>query len=29
MKELRFLFAVHNHQPVGNFESVIEKAFRD
>ncbi len=29
MKELRFLFAVHNHQPVGNFESVVENAFRD
>jgi alpha-amylase/alpha-mannosidase (GH57 family) len=24
-----FLFAVHNHQPVGNFEFVLEKAFRD
>ncbi len=29
MKELRFLFAVHNHQPVGNFESVVSKAFTD
>jgi hypothetical protein len=29
MKELRFLFAVHNHQPVGNFDSVIGKAFKD
>jgi alpha-amylase/alpha-mannosidase (GH57 family) len=27
--ELRFLFAVHNHQPVGNFESVVDRAFRD
>jgi hypothetical protein len=27
--ELRFLFAVHNHQPVGNFESIVEGAFRD
>lgn len=29
MKELRFLFAVHNHQPVGNFDSVVEGAFKD
>jgi hypothetical protein len=29
MKEFRFLFAVHNHQPVGNFESVLDKAFED
>ena len=29
MQGLRFVFAVHNHQPVGNFVSVIEKAFRD
>jgi hypothetical protein len=29
MPELRFVFAVHNHQPVGNFESVVAKAFRD
>jgi alpha-amylase/alpha-mannosidase (GH57 family) len=29
MKDLRFLFAVHNHQPVGNFDSVVEKAFKD
>jgi alpha-amylase len=29
MKELRFLFAVHNHQPVGNFESVLDTAFED
>ncbi len=29
MKELTFLFAVHNHQPVGNFSFVFEKAFRD
>ncbi len=25
----RFLFAVHNHQPVGNFEDVFIRAFRD
>ncbi len=29
MNALRFLFAVHNHQPVGNFESVFERAFED
>ena len=27
MKPLRFLFAVHCHQPVGNFEDVFERAF--
>ena len=26
---LRFIFAVHNHQPVGNFDSVFEAAYRD
>jgi alpha-amylase len=26
---LRFVFAVHNHQPVGNFDSVFEQAYRD
>ncbi|MCX7974470.1 MAG: DUF1926 domain-containing protein [Candidatus Aminicenantes bacterium] len=29
MPELAFLWAVHNHQPIGNFPSVIEKAFDD
>ncbi|MDH4198013.1 MAG: DUF1926 domain-containing protein [Candidatus Aminicenantes bacterium] len=29
MSDLRFLFAVHNHQPVGNFADVFERAFRD
>ncbi len=29
MAELRFVFAVHNHQPVGNFEAVVGRAFRD
>ncbi|MFZ2055570.1 MAG: alpha-amylase/4-alpha-glucanotransferase domain-containing protein [Candidatus Aminicenantales bacterium] len=29
MPELTFLFAVHNHQPVGNFPEVFKKAFRD
>ncbi len=28
-KRLDFLLAVHNHQPVGNFRSVFEKAFQD
>jgi alpha-amylase/alpha-mannosidase (GH57 family) len=29
MAEPIFLFAVHNHQPVGNFPEVFERAFRD
>jgi len=29
VNELRFLFAVHNHQPVGNFEHVVDQAFAD
>lgn len=29
MSERVFLMAIHNHQPVGNFESVFEAAFRD
>lgn len=29
MKDLSFLFAVHNHQPVGNFDHVFDKAFED
>jgi hypothetical protein len=29
MSEPIFLFAVHNHQPVGNFPWVFKKAFRD
>ncbi len=29
MDRTRFLFAVHNHQPVGNFESVVAQAFED
>ncbi len=28
MKKINFLFAVHNHQPVGNFDHVIEHAYR-
>lgn len=26
---LRFVFALHNHQPVGNFDGVFEQAYRD
>jgi len=29
MNDLVFLFAVHNHQPVGNFPSVFRSAFED
>ena len=29
MRPLRFLFAVHCHQPVGNFGDVFERAFDD
>ncbi len=29
MSGSRFLFAVHNHQPVGNFEDVFLRAFRE
>lgn len=29
MSRLIFLLAIHNHQPIGNFPSVIEKAFND
>ena len=28
MKKIEFLFAVHNHQPVGNFEHVFEDVFK-
>jgi hypothetical protein len=27
MKKLKFAFAIHNHQPIGNFEHVFEYAF--
>lgn len=27
MKDVTFLFGIHNHQPVGNFDSVIEDAY--
>jgi hypothetical protein len=26
---IRFIFALHNHQPVGNFDNVFEGAYRD
>ena len=29
MSPINFLFAIHNHQPVGNFDSVFEKAFNE
>jgi hypothetical protein len=29
MRDLRFVFIVHNHQPVGNFEAVFDRAFRE
>src|SRR5262245_218131 len=28
-KKLKFLFAIHCHQPVGNFEHVFEQCFQD
>ncbi|WP_165064627.1 alpha-amylase/4-alpha-glucanotransferase domain-containing protein [Paludisphaera rhizosphaerae] len=29
MSNLRLILALHNHQPVGNFEAVFESAYRD
>jgi hypothetical protein len=29
MSTVRLIFALHNHQPVGNFEGVFESAYRD
>ncbi len=29
MSTVRLVFALHNHQPVGNFEGVFESAYRD
>ena len=26
---IRFVFALHNHQPVGNFDGVFEAAYRE
>ena len=28
MKKIKFLFAIHNHQPVGNFGHVFEEVFK-
>lgn len=28
MKQIQFVFALHNHQPVGNFDHVIEEAYQ-
>ncbi|MBI5426745.1 MAG: DUF1926 domain-containing protein [Nitrospinae bacterium] len=28
MKKLKFLFGIHNHQPVGNFDHVFEQSFQ-
>ncbi|MFH1851064.1 MAG: alpha-amylase/4-alpha-glucanotransferase domain-containing protein [Candidatus Neomarinimicrobiota bacterium] len=28
MKKVQFIFGIHNHQPVGNFDFVFEEAFR-
>lgn len=28
MKKINFIFCVHNHQPIGNFDSVFEEAFQ-
>jgi alpha-amylase len=29
MRKIYFLFGIHNHQPVGNFPEVLEKAYQD
>ncbi|NNF05940.1 MAG: alpha-amylase, partial [Candidatus Eisenbacteria bacterium] len=29
MNSITFLIALHNHQPVGNFDEVIEQAYQD
>ena len=29
MAKLRFCLVLHNHQPIGNFDHVLEDAFRD
>ena len=26
---VRFVFVLHDHQPVGNFDAVIEQAYHD
>ena len=27
MSKIKFIFALHNHQPVGNFDDVFERAY--
>ena len=27
--QIRLVLAIHNHQPIGNFEGVCEQAYRD
>ncbi|MDR1053303.1 MAG: DUF1926 domain-containing protein [Planctomycetaceae bacterium] len=29
MRPIRFIFAVHNHQPIGNFDHVIERTYQE
>src|SRR3989339_2223576 len=29
MRSINFLIGIHNHQPVGNFPEVLEKAYQD
>lgn len=29
MKKIKFVFAIHNHQPVGNFDHIAEEAYHD
>ncbi|MDR2642186.1 MAG: DUF1926 domain-containing protein [Planctomycetaceae bacterium] len=29
MRPIRFIFAIHNHQPIGNFGHVIEQTYQD
>ncbi len=29
MKKIKFIFAIHNHQPVGNFDHVAEEAYHN
>ena len=28
MKKIKFCFIIHNHQPIGNFESIFQSAYR-
>src|SRR5262245_42800800 len=29
MKKIRFALALHNHQPIGNFDGVFEQSYQD